>query len=249
MHPIEAVAGLAGRRNLNQPPWGNIMIKRLAVLFSFCLMGLVSEANAVSIPTPSVEYAADRIVETEAGTFEGKVYSARDKERAETNMGGMQSVMIMRRDRQLGYMLMPAQKMYRELDLRQAREQSGAAPDDMMEITQVGSESVEGFDSTKYKLVMKDGSAGGFIWITAQGITVKMDMLSKYEGKKTRMTVTLKNLSIGSQDSHLFEVPPDYSAMPGGAGAGLGGLSMSKSPFSVGKALKSRMFQSKSQRE
>ena len=29
--------------------------------------------------------------------------------------------------------------------------------------------SVEGRDSTKYKLRMKDGSAGGFIWITSQG--------------------------------------------------------------------------------
>lgn len=225
------------------------MIKRFSVLFSFCLLGFVSEAHAVSIPAPSVEYAADRIVETEAGTFEGKVYSARDKERSETNMGGMQSVMIVRRDKQLGYMLMPAQKMYRELDLRQAREQSGAAPDDLMEITQVGSESIEGFDSTKYKLVMKDGSAGGFIWITAQGIAVKMDMLSKFEGKKTRMTVTLKNLSIGSQDSGLFEVPSDYSAMTVGAGAGLSSLGMSKSPFSVGKVLKGRLFQSNSQRE
>jgi hypothetical protein len=242
---------LSDRRTarLIQQFWGDIMIKRFSVLFSFCLLGVVSEARAVSLPAPSVEYAADRIVETEAGTFEGKVYSARDKERSETNMGGMQSVMIVRRDQQIGWMLMPAQKMYREMDLRQAREQSGAAPDDLMEITQVGSESVEGFDSTKYKLVMQDGSAGGFIWITAQGIAVKMDMLSKFEGKKTRMTVTLKNVNIGSQDSRLFEVPPDYSAMPGATGAALGSLGMSKSPFSVGRTLKSQLFQRKSQRE
>lgn len=225
------------------------MIKRFSVVLSFCLLGVVSEAQAVSLPAPSVEYAADRIVETEAGTFEGKVYSARDKERSETTLGGMQSVTIVRRDRQVGWLLMPAQKMYRELDLRQAREHSGAAPDDLLEITQVGSESVEGFDSTRYKLVMKDGSAGGFVWITGQGIAVKMDMLSMLEGRKTRMTVTLKNLRIGSQDSHLFEVPSDYSAMPGGTDAALGSLGMSKSPFSVGKALKSQLFQRNSQRE
>ena len=225
------------------------MIKRFSILFSFCLLGVVSEARAVSLPAPSVEYAADRTVETEAGTFEGKVYSARDKERSETNMGGMQSVTIVRRDRQIGWMLMPAQKMYREMDLRQAREQSGAAPDDLMEITQVGSESIEGVDATKYKLVMKDGSAGGFIWITGQGIAVKMDMLSKFEGKKTRMTMTLKNLSIGDQDAQLFEVPADYSAMPSGVGAGLGALGMSKSPFSVNRTLKSQLFQRKSHGE
>jgi hypothetical protein len=61
---------------------------------------------------------------------------------------------------------------------------------------------------------MKDGSGGGFIWITEQGIPVKMDMLSKSGSEKSRMTVTLKNLNIGSQDAQLFDLPSGFTAMP-----------------------------------
>jgi hypothetical protein len=197
------------------------MVTRLSILFSLCCIGFAGEVRAAALPVPTVEYSADRVVETAAGTMEGKVYSALGKERSETNAGGMQSVMILRRDKQLGWMLMPAQKMYQQLDFAKAQHQAGAAPADQVEITAAGSESVEGHDSTKYKLRMKDGSAGGFIWISAQGIPVKMDMLSKSDGEKTRITMTLKNLQIGPQDPQLFELPADYSPMPGMAG-GLG---------------------------
>lgn len=210
------------------------MFSRLSVLFCLGVMAVAGKSVAAGLPSPTVEYSADRIVETEAGTFSGKVYSAQGKERSETDMGGMQSVMILRRDKQLGWMLMPSHKMYQQLDLAQAQQQSGAAPDDQVEISEVGSESVEGFASTKYKLLMKDGSAGGFIWITQDGIPVKMDMLSRHEGKKSRMTVTLKNLSIGSQDPQLFELPAGYSAMPGAGGLAPG----AKKGGGIGGALK-----------
>jgi len=72
---------------------------------------------------------------------------------------------------------------------------------------------------------MKDGTAGGFIWITSDGVPVKMDMLSKSGGEKTRITMTLTNLKIGAQDPQLFEVPGDYKALPKfGVAGGLSGV-------------------------
>ena len=106
------------------------------------------------------------------------------------------------------------QKMYQTLDFAKAQAQSGAAPDSQVEITEVGTETIEGFAAKKFKMLMKDGSAGGFIWITEHGIPVKMDMLSKDGGEKTRMTITLKNLKIGPQDAQLFELPSGLTAMP-----------------------------------
>ena len=153
-------------------------------------------------------------METSSGTFNGKVFSAKDKERAEMTMAGMQSVMILRRDKQVGWMLMPAQKMYMTMDFAKAQQQSGAAPNDQVEITEVGTETIEGFSATKYKMLMKDGSGGGFIWVTDQGIPVKMDVLSKSGGEKSRMTITLKNLKVGAQDAQAFELPGGYTAMP-----------------------------------
>ena len=93
------------------------MFSRLSVLFCLGVMAVAGKSVAAGLPSPTVEYSADRIVETEAGTFSGKVYSAQGKERSETDMGGMQSVIILRRDKQLGWMLMPSHKMYQQLDL------------------------------------------------------------------------------------------------------------------------------------
>lgn len=133
--------------------------------------------------------------------------------------------MIMRRDREIAWMVMPGQRMYQEVDLAHAAEQSGSQPSDQVDITEVGAEAIEGQSATKYKMVMKDGSGGGFIWITADGIPVKMDLLGKSGRDKTRMTMTLQNVVIAPQDPSLFELPSDYSAMPSFKGLGApGGL-------------------------
>jgi hypothetical protein len=198
---------------------GYVMRLRLATVVAVCGFGmagfgLTSQVEAATLPVPSVEYSADRVMETSSGTFNGKVFATQDKERAETNMRGMQSVMILRRDKQIGWMLMPAQKMYMTMDFAKAQQQAGAAPDDKVEITEVGTETIEGFSTKKFKMLMKDGTGGGFIWITEHGIPVKMDMLSKSGGDKSRVTVTLTNLKIGAQDAQMFELPSGYTAMP-----------------------------------
>ncbi|HJY37896.1 MAG TPA: DUF4412 domain-containing protein [Steroidobacteraceae bacterium] len=205
------------------------MFKRLSLFAVLCTAAFASQSHADGLPAPTVSYSADRIMETEAGTFDGKVYFTQDKERLEMNARGMQSVMILRRDQQLGWMLMPAQRMYQKLDLARAQQQSGSQSADTVTIEQVGAETIEGYDATKYKMLMKDGSGGGFIWITQDGIPVKMDFLGKNGRDKTRMTVTLTNLTIGEQDPALFELPGDYKAMPsfpgfGGQPSGKNGL-------------------------
>ena len=178
------------------------------------LFALAASAAGPPFPALTVEYSADRTMDSEAGAFTGKVHVAGQKQRSEMNMGGMQSVMILRGDTQAGYMLMPAQKMAMALGYSEARQQSPSGPPDDVSISTVGDETIEGFATTKYKLLMKDGSAGGFIWISREGIIMKMDMLQKERGKKSRMTLTLKNVKIGRQDAALFEVPKDYAQMP-----------------------------------
>jgi hypothetical protein len=200
------------------------MFTRFALVSALCIIAFATSAQGAGLPVPSVEYSADRIMESEAGTFEGKVYAAKDKERSETSMQGMTSVMILRRDKQLGYMLMPAQKMYQQMDFAKAQQQSGGQAADQVDITEVGSETIEGQPTTKYKLIMKDGSAGGFMWFTKDGIMMKMDTVVKNGRDKSRMTITLRNLKIAAQDASLFEVPAGYNALPSFGGGGFGPL-------------------------
>jgi hypothetical protein len=193
----------------------NSMITRFLVSIALCLYALSSAAAPGGLPVPTVEYSADKTTESDAGTFTGKVNVAKDKERAEMQMQGMSSVTINRRDKQVSWMLMPAQKMYMENALGQARQQGPpSGPPDDVTISEVGKETLDGVETTKYKLLMKDGGAGGFMWFTKDGITMKMDLLQKEGGKKTRMTMTLSNLKIGPQDPAVFEIPAGYNKMP-----------------------------------
>lgn len=181
----------------------------------FFALAFAAAANAQNrLPTPTVDYQAERIVESSAGTFTGKIFFSADKERTETEMGGFQNVTITRRDRNLVWNLMPAQKMVREGDLRAVRDPAAAPSGDDVSISVVGNETVEGVGAVKYKLIAKDGAAGGFMWFTREGIAVKMDLLQKEGGKASRMTVTLRNLQIGPVDAQLFELPEGYSKMP-----------------------------------
>lgn len=201
-----------------------MLIRLFACAWALLCAATASAQELTSLPVPTVEYSADRVLETEAGTFNGRVYFARGKERGEMEAGGMKSVLILHTEAQKGWMLMPSQRMYQEMDFAKARQHMGGNPANDVKIGAVGADTVEGHATTKYKLVMKDGSAGGFMWITADGIVVKMDMIQKSGRKNERMTMTLKNLQVGTQDPALFEVPANYSKMPAfGSMFGMGG--------------------------
>ncbi len=198
---------------------GTLVVAGLGVLAA-------QPARAVTPPALTVEYAADRKIETPAGDMQGRVHGTPGMQRNETRVGDMTSVMILRMDRKLGWMLMPAQKMYQQLDLEKAGKQAGAVAPEQTELELVGRETVSGQDTNKYKFVAKDKSSGGFLWYTDSGIPVKMDALSKSGGKSERMTVTLENITIGTQDPALFEVPSGYTELRSGGlsgGALLGG--------------------------
>jgi Domain of unknown function (DUF4412) len=199
-------------------------VQSLLGILSLALFNTTALGN--SLPVPTVEYSADRQIESEKGTMTQKIYHAPGKERAETQMGGMASAMILRQDKKVAWMLMPSHKMYNEMDIGQARQSMGpTSPGENPEITVVGTETIEGRETTKYKLVTADKKYGGFMWFTEEGIAIKMDLLSREDGKKSRMTMTLKNLQVGDQDDALFEVPAGFNKMPS-----FGGMNMPKMP-------------------
>ena len=179
-------------------------------------------------PEPKVDYSADSTMEAEGGmTMKSRVYHSPGKQRIE--MGGEGgNVSIIRKDKKVIWQLMG--NMYMEMTMNQSDSQN---PSDMdVQQTAVGDETINGIKTTKYKVIVtkKDGSKfGGFFWTTKDGITVKMDLLSKEGDKKMRILNELTNLKIGKQDPKLFEIPPGYTkndmgAMMGrGQGGGKGG--------------------------
>lgn len=174
-------------------------------------------------PEVKVDYSADSTMETEGGmTMKSRLYHTVEKERME--MGGSDGmVSIIRKDKKVVWQLMG--NMYMEMPM-DASNASGMDAFDITEQVEVGPETINGLKTTKSKIVAvkKDGSGkfGGFFWATKEGITVKMDMLSKEGDKKMRMTSELSNLKIEKQDPALFEVPAGYTKND--MGAMMGGM-------------------------
>ncbi|MBK8274328.1 MAG: hypothetical protein IPK92_00460 [Nitrospira sp.] len=174
-------------------------------------------------PEVKVDYSADSTMETEGGmTMKSRLYHTVEKERME--MGGSDGmVSIIRKDKKVVWQLMG--NMYMEMPMDSSNA-SGMDAFDITEQVDVGPETINGLKTTKSKIVAvkKDGSGkfGGFFWTTKEGITVKMDMLSKEGDKKMRMTSELSNLKIEKQDPALFEVPAGYTKND--MGAMMGGI-------------------------
>lgn len=189
------------------------------------LLGIAVPAGAAQQST--AEYSADSYMETSDGVMEGTVNVAPGKERREYLMDGEKSIMIMRHDKKVAWMLMPEDEMYTEMKLSK-----GGRKDDLsaykIEQTKVGPETVNGIKTTKSKVIMtgpKGDKFGGFWWTTKEGIVVKMDTVSVTKGGKDRLKIELKNLKIGKQKPSIFEIPAGYSNMAMGMG-GIGKMMM-----------------------
>ena len=190
------------------------------------LLLLPSTATAAAPPRESqVEYSADSTMESDGGiSMKSRVYHTPDKER--TEMGGAEgSIMIMRRDKNVMWQLFG--DMYMESPLSQSN--AGGIEDmEILEQKDVGNETINGIKTTKSKIiaVKKDGTKfGGFFWTSKEGITVKMDLLSKEGDKKIRMASELTNLKIEKQNPALFEIPAGYTKNDMGALIGQKGMS------------------------
>lgn len=192
---------------------------------SVCLLLMPLAVNAAPPPDVQVDYSADSTMETEGGTtMKSRIYHTANKERME--MGGSDGMtMITRKDKKVVWQLMG--DMYMEMPM-DASNSSGMDEFDIVEQTEAGQETINGIRTTKFKIVAvkKDGSGkfGGFFWTSKEGITVKMDLLSKEGNKKIRMTSELTNLKIEKQNPALFEIPAGYTRNDMGAMMGMGGM-------------------------
>lgn len=199
------------------------LLRSVGVMVS--LVFVPSTVFAASPPEVNVDYSADSTMEMEGGMkMSSRIYHSSGKERMEMG-GGDGNVQITRKDKKVIWMLMG--NMYMEMPLDQSN--SGGMEDfEILEQSTVGEETINAVRTTKSKVIAvkkKDGSKmGGFFWTTKEGITVKMELLSKDGDKKMRMASELTNLKIERQDPALFEIPAGYSKNPMGAMMGKGGM-------------------------
>lgn len=196
------------------------------ILIVLCLLHLAVSGNAAQMPVAKVEYSADSKIEANGMIMNGKVYHGRDKDRMEMNVGGSSTVMIVRTDKQIAWMLMPEQKTFMEMSLEESQKKSSDMTQCVVEQKAAGTETINGVKANKSAVSLScpdnKGYRGG-MWVTKDGIMVKMDVTSTDGGENVRVVNELSNLKLGQQPAKLFEVPPGYQPMNiGGLFGGIG---------------------------
>ena len=85
---------------------------------------LLSTGAIAAADRPNVEYSADQSIETEAAAMKGKVFSTPTRERREMNQGGANMIMITRHDKKVIWTVMPEDKMYLEMPMKESTEKT-----------------------------------------------------------------------------------------------------------------------------
>lgn len=166
----------------------------LVVVISIFLFGGIAVAR---------DFSADMVSTTKAGVFTGKIFVAKEKTRMETP----QAITITRIDKNIVWILMPAQRMYMEQPLKP--ENVVATTDKMqgeIERKLVGKETIDGKTTNKYRIVYvaDDKKETIFQWIADSGLPIKS---AAVDGS---WIVEYKNLKTDKQPDILFEIPTGY---------------------------------------
>ena len=188
---------------------------------------LLPAVAALAADRPNVEYSADQVIEAEAAAMKTRIYSTPTKERREMNQGGMSMIMIVRLDKKMIWNLMPEDKMYMEMAMKESSDKTDMSAY-KIEQTPLGQETLDGQSMNKSKIVMTHSSGskmGGFMWTTKDGILAKIDAIAVDKGSKDRFKMVQTNIKVGKQPPELFEIPKGFQAMNmGGMGDMLKGL-------------------------
>ncbi|MBA4372586.1 MAG: hypothetical protein C0402_06950 [Thermodesulfovibrio sp.] len=194
---------------------GTVVSLFVAVLF-------VGVAFAVNMSTLK-NYSADMETTTKQGTFTSKIFYKDTK----TRMESKGSIIIMRTDKKVMWMVQPEQKSYMEmaLDINKQDIQSKLQdPNIKVDKEFVANDVVDKHPAKKYHMTITTNGKkeqSGFIWEA----TDLSNFPVKYESEDKKTSTVWKNIKTNSVSDSAFEVPADYKkmtmpSMPEGMGGG-----------------------------
>ena len=165
--------------------------------------------QAAGVDAPDTPFRAQAKLETADEKMNMTIYYRPGQTRDEVRMGSQDMVVLQDLAEQKFYMLMP-QGMYMEFESGDKNEQMQEYK--LVEREIVGKENVNGFETTKYKVIYEgpDGKYGGFSWYTDDNIAVRAFIVSEEKGDKQRVCFQITELERGEQSASLFEIPSNY---------------------------------------
>ena len=194
------------------------------------LLALASPAGAAPlVGDTQMPYSAERVVETNGKTYEGKIYAAPGMQRHEQVVNGIPMIAILRADREVAWLVVPGLHVYAEFAFPKAVTEY----DGLKALgPPVGIDTVAGLKSERFRVEHEgtDGSAlDGWVWMTGDGIITKLDgTYNSPKKKEVKATYLLSNVKLGPQDPALFEIPKGVNKLSPEAVQGLLSLQMPK---------------------
>ncbi|OGW85365.1 MAG: hypothetical protein A2987_04520 [Omnitrophica bacterium RIFCSPLOWO2_01_FULL_45_10] len=171
------------------------------VVFSIFVIGLSAAAVYAE------DFSAEMVSYSSEGSFTAKLYVSGDKSRTEMR----EAVTISRMDKEVVWVLMPAQKMYIEqpVDMRTAASMREKV-DGEIERKAEGEETIAGRNTTKYRVTFEVSGKRESIF---QWIDESVHIPVKTAAIDGSWSTEFKNIETGPQDPALFEVPAGYNKM------------------------------------
>ena len=187
------------------------------------LLSVAATAAAESAParlaSPQVEYEAELTIESGLVATSGPVHYTPLKERRTLALRGMRvpaQVMIVRRDKDLIWILNPASKSFYEVPITASVSSVGAIPSGEIEKSKrVGREKVAGVDATRYQVSFTEREGvklSGTMWLSDDDILLRIDgeTIEGEAGQSRPFRLTLSDLKRQTQPPELFEIPEGF---------------------------------------
>lgn len=178
-------------------------------LLHSALVLLVLFVVAGCSPKVAKNYAAESVTKFKGKAQESKIYFSGDKWRVESERRGQDSIMIVRADKGIAWLLMPQQKMYMETKLKKdmMMGQTEKLPGEVKR-EKVGQEKVSGIPCTKYMITYKvegrEKPMQVYQWLSKDKIAMKS------AGIDGSWSTEYVNIKLGKQPDSLFELPKGY---------------------------------------
>ena len=159
-------------------------------------------------------FSADQIM-SQGGQVQNRsrVYMHGNLYRMEMEQQGQKSIVIMRYDRQVMWILTPSQNTYMEMALQTGRSMIEAAqdPNTRMERQPLGQEKVGPYNCQKYRVRV---TSSGNTWTGIQWTAPELkNFMVKWLDESTNTVIEYQNISLTPPDPGLFELPSGYRKM------------------------------------
>lgn len=158
----------------------------------------------------AAEFSADMVMKGPDGQgMSGKVFVKGQKIRQEMDQDGEKMITILRPDRKLSWVIMPDEKVYMEMKMRESSEDPTLAEKaDPAKVKRLGKETVNGFVCEKIQVTDKGT-------VVTQWLSTELGWPIKGEvkGPEGVSTHEYKNIKKGGVSEALFEIPAGFQKM------------------------------------